>query len=588
RLSEAVREALGKSGEISRGLGPKDQAETRNDAQQRLLDAEALKSKIEIKSETKSEAAKADALTETKTKQQQQELDEITKKKQLDENLAETKRLQDQALALQLKEQQEREEKQRQLDEQNERDRKERELQEKQKQDEKKKQEDNERIHIVAKGDSLNSLAKRYFNNKSYAEIIYDRNMASINVVTHKGRKYSDLQVKQKLMIPNQKFVDNFKQSMLSHKGIDFGGVNYGSVEEELKSKYGINWDGTSLFAGAKTAAGVKDGPPIQRRTFSGKGNVLSHEKKENIESMLGPIAAESSKSRKQTVHLGQTIKSIANKLYGSPAYWRLLALKNNLSTEVDKRKDPVVQLHRGQMLRLPDQDEIASFQRDPDNPVVVSLYTDDNGLFQPLTRRCGSCERDTLSMAVVCVSCGFDMDCPVEDDFEPEDEEVTETVSEQTSSQEPVEALVHAGEEEAAEVDDEEESEADDESEELADNEDLEENLHQANHSDNLEDPLDQIAAVELQSVTFVDRKNPKSFTSPTAQNHQTHEFAPPIEQTPPEDNLFKLEFENEGRDPLWTPEPTPEVMDPAVQIIEYGISHGDVQGLCISLQIV
>ncbi len=577
RLSEAVREALGKSGEISRGLGPKEQAENRNDAQQRLLDTEALKSKIEIKSETKSETAKADALAETKTKQQQQELDEITKKKQLDENLAESKRLHDQLLAQQLKEQQEREEKQRQLDERNEKERQERELKEKQKQDEKKKQEDNERIHIVAKGDTLNSLAKRYFNNKSYAEIIFDRNKASINVVSHKGRKYSDLQVKQKIMIPNQRFVDNFKQSMISHRGIDFGGVNYGSVEDELKSKYGINWDGTAAFAGTRSALGAKDSAPIQRRSFSGKGAVQTSERRESIESMLGPVAAESSKTRKQTVHLGQTIKSIANKLYGSPAYWRLLALKNNLSTEVDKRKDPVVQLHRGQMLRLPDADEIASFQRDPDNPVVVSLYTDDYGLFQPLTRRCGNCERDTLSMAVVCVSCGFDMDCPVEDDFEPADEESLETDADHTDHQETADAPTQ-----------------DDDEDENKNKEAAEEGTYnyasppQSESSNDSDDPLDQIAAVELQSVTFVDRKNPMGFNKENGQTPPAHEFAPPIEQTPPEDNLFKLEFENEGRDPLWTPEPTPEIMDPAVQIIEYGISHGDVQGLCISLQIV
>ena len=169
-----------------------------------------------------------------------------------------------------------------------------------------------------------------------------------------------------------------------------------------------------------------------RRRSFSGKRTDLSDDEKiDNIHSVFG-LTSKTQDPGKHVVMLGENLRSIAQKHYNDQEYWFLLALKNGFPTDVDQYGNPLAQLRRGQVLRLPDYFELESFYRAADAPVVVALQLDEQGLIVPLSRVCGSCQRETLAMAIDCVCCGVDMDQYVdESDDANEDSDDNENADE-------------------------------------------------------------------------------------------------------------------------------------------------------------
>jgi len=146
-------------------------------------------------------------------------------------------------------------------------------------------------------------------------------------------------------------------------------------------------------------------------RSALGDANAISNAtRRTHVFQALG-ITEKSDTAQKHAVHLGESLRSIAQKLFKSPAYWRLLAIKNDLSTATDSRGNPVTQLKRGQTLTLPNAAELESFSKNPESPSVVALTQDELGILLPRNRHCANCNRKTLAMSVKCAACLKDID---------------------------------------------------------------------------------------------------------------------------------------------------------------------------------
>lgn len=354
KLSESIKDIINK-GELTRGLTSEmgKPGDAHSQTQTRVIDADALKGKADAKSDTTPDGKPkaADGTTDTTTTAKSKE--EADRTRML--NLTEKERL-------------DKEEERRKLEEENTRKQKledEERLkkeEEKRKEEERKRRADEEFIHTVSEGETLKSIAFKYTGRT--AEDVYARNLPNIMLKEHKGRKYALPFTGQKLVIPSENWVQNFRQSMTSYSNIDFDKIPYASAEEELAEKLGAGWAGGKaakrepLFG--KDEAGDQ---PVTRRSFSGKTPLSDEERKQNVKEQLG-IKSGSADSPRYVVKLGQQLRSISQKLYGDPTYWRLIAAKNDLSTDTDSKGDPVAVLRKGQQLFLPDADELHEFKQ--------------------------------------------------------------------------------------------------------------------------------------------------------------------------------------------------------------------------------
>lgn len=547
-----IKDALTRLGDVNRTLGQRDQGAR--------AEAEAWKSKQDAVHETTHEVITSRP-SEIRTPEETKSLDSATDKEiqaQKARELEDERRKQE--------EEKDRLEKEREEKERLERERQERERLEKEKQEEKKKQADEERLYIVLENDTLNSISEKFFNTADNAQIIYDRNLNEIMLQDHKGKTYAKLYPRQRIMIPNFDYIDNFKKSMKSHQHINFGRVDYASAEEELAATFGNNWGGVAGASGLSLQKGDDNGEdePVSRRSFSGK-TVSEEERRANVLEAFGMSAQENKQQSKYNVHLGESLRSIAQKLYNSPAYWRLVALKNNLSTATDRRGNPLTQLRRGQQLILPDDAELESFARDPDAPAVLALASTAGGFELPRNRQCGYCKRDTLAMAVNCVACGYDMNTYTPGTSESEgngsegDPELPAVPAQQDAPAQPSAPAQSA-----------------------------------APSMPSSKDLIDQIGLVQLLDVTLTNQFERMNFSP--EQNPPQQDSPAVILPQPPRDphplpradlSRVELGFEQEA-DPLWNANKEPVMLDARVRVVECETMDGDMRCLLVILQLL
>jgi hypothetical protein len=362
-LSDNIRAMLiGKDGNpITRGLAPTDQQLVRPGDPNAPA---ALRGS--------GDAASADGKPSSSTDKSTKPMDsgDAKKKKEEEESAA--------LAAMTQKQQMDKHDQQRKLEEekdkqkQKEDDERQRKLEEEKRKEEeerRKQQEDQEFTYTVSgEKETLVQIAAKFSGRT--AEHVYARNMNDIMLKEYKGKKFAVLFVGQKLIIPNNRWIDNFRMSMQSYGHIGFDGVPYDSAEDELSARFGEKWAGGAAAASAlgkqkRLFSDKDDDKPVTRRSFSGKNPVSEDDRKENIRQGLGLGSANAeSEAAKYTVKLGQQLRNIAQKLYGDPQLWRLLAGVNDLSTETDHRGEPLAQLRKGQQLILPTAEEIAEFRR--------------------------------------------------------------------------------------------------------------------------------------------------------------------------------------------------------------------------------
>lgn len=424
KLSDTVRSAL-MGGELGRAIGRetgKDGQTSSKDANPaaQVQDGDAVPSRAQA-----SDLSSPSSKTEAELAQKRLE-DEASKQKKQQDDVADSikqKGLTAEQIAQELAQMQKMEE-QRKAQEKEEKERRERE--------EKKKREDDERVHIVSKGETLHLISRKYFNNDKNAQIIYARNKSTIKVVNYKGQPYCSLKEKQKIYIPSPKFVDSFMKGTTSYGHINFGKIPFSSPEEELAFLFG----GADLGAAAGLLGINKkrpslfnhddDSEPVSRRSFSGKDASLpEEERRANVEQILNPAAAAAAVKKpaemegiRHTVRLGETLSSIALRRYGQAAYWRLIAWKNKLAMEDSSAHSKMT---RGLILYMPTNDEMSAYDADPDRmlsliPSKIGIFIESkNGISMPALKVCPECGRTTFYTALSCMRCQTDLsDIPI------------------------------------------------------------------------------------------------------------------------------------------------------------------------------
>ncbi len=358
RLPESVKDAISR-GDVGRALGQRDLAQQNTDGRS-LNQPRSSESATDL---TGAKNQKSDAATDTtsdskvKAVKELEEAQSKRKKDQEDEDLRlrnlKQKELDDKDEEKRKKFEEEEKERLKKLEEEK---RKLEEEEKKRKEEEAKKYQDQEFSYTVEENETLISIAGKFSGRTP--QVIYARNEGQIALHDYKGRKYAKLFKGQKIIIPNRKYIDDFKKSMRSFGHIDFNKIPFVSAEEELAA-----WQAGAAAMRSFLGSDRDDDEPRQTRSFSGK-EVSKEEKQANIEAVLGERKVERSK---YPVKLGEGLRSIAQKLYDKPAYWRLLAYMNDLSLDTDLKGNPLAKLKRGDTLELPSADEIASFDYNPE-----------------------------------------------------------------------------------------------------------------------------------------------------------------------------------------------------------------------------
>lgn len=195
----------------------------------------------------------------------------------------------------------------------------------------------------VRQNDTLHAIAAKFLHDEKLAAAIYHLNRNVIPLTNHAGKHFANPQVNSMIWLPGDDDIESFKSQGIAKKYIHIGfkGVKYGSVEEELSSRFGDKW------TAAESAA--------------------NDERRANIEKVLGSFSKDQASDgrARYTSRLGDSLKSIALK---HPALqqvdlWKLLASVNELSTATDSKGTPEAVLRRGMILVLPTAAEIEKFK---------------------------------------------------------------------------------------------------------------------------------------------------------------------------------------------------------------------------------
>ncbi|MBY0358179.1 MAG: LysM peptidoglycan-binding domain-containing protein [Candidatus Obscuribacterales bacterium] len=243
---------------------------------------------------------------------------------------------------------------------------KDRELKQKEKSQEQDKkqqlQQRNQRTRYrIRQGDTLSNIAAKHLQDSKLAQLIYQINNTVIPTMTHQGKRYADPQVGSLIWLPSQTDVESFRSKKDKEKNdIDFTGPQFGSAEDELKARFGDNWQDNP-------AAAAFQAMQPKAKTLAELEKAKS--RRENVEKYLGPLADKKPENDDDRIRhicrLGDTLRSIALK---HPALldselWELIASVNNLSSETDEDGNPQAKLSRGMVLILPSPEEINAFR---------------------------------------------------------------------------------------------------------------------------------------------------------------------------------------------------------------------------------
>lgn len=270
----------------------------------------------------------------------------------------------------------------------------------------------------VRQGDSLLSIAQTQCNDGSVAPLIYDINRGQIPEKFHGVRRAAWLKVNQVLALPSENDVANYKRGPVRHAGIDMtvpagtiaGAVppppgGFASPEAELAAKFGMQWGGGGLTKSDEEIKGSRT-DDVKRKI---RENIA------NVEQVLGPAkdkpAATTQSRIRYVCRIGDTLRSIAlrHPALQDVKLWELLAVVNEISTEVNSKNDPIAKLARGQILFLPTPEDIQKWRAG--TFYISSFVLHHHSYVEMARRQCPSCQRPTLVTALWCPGCAANMD---------------------------------------------------------------------------------------------------------------------------------------------------------------------------------
>lgn len=268
-------------------------------------------------------------------------------------------------------------------------------------------------------GDSLISIAKNKFRDALMAPLIYDLNKRDLPLMRYGQKIVATLKIDQTIALPSQNDVDEYRRNPITHSDVDMSfpagataspdkaPASFPSAEAELAARFGLSW--TIPPTTALNRKSLFDSENVKgRRTDAVRKKVRDN--RHNIEAALGPLKAKpqpvpTEPRIRYLCRIGDTLRSIAQKhpALNDPDLWELLAIVNDLSTDINQKGEPVVKLRRGQQLLLPTPAEIDEWRA----PELVAFVLFNQIYIEMNTIDCSVCGRPTLISCVVCPACG-------------------------------------------------------------------------------------------------------------------------------------------------------------------------------------
>ena len=226
--------------------------------------------------------------------------------------------------------------------------------------------------YIVRPNDTLESITKKKLGALDLLTLLYELNKSKIQVkYAENGEPLYVVKVGTILFLPSRKQIREYRQRLLSQSS------NNHSMP-------------------------LKPGSPESQ---------INQNRRANIEKFLGPISSVKTPNELHyTIRLGDSLRSIALKhpALKDVALWKLVARKNGLPTTTDSKGAPTAALNRGSTMVIPTQTEIAEYRLTVTGNNLASMHSKSaQGVQNELAATpCPSCLRLVTASSFVCPAC--------------------------------------------------------------------------------------------------------------------------------------------------------------------------------------
>ncbi|RTL40592.1 MAG: hypothetical protein EKK48_15125 [Candidatus Melainabacteria bacterium] len=228
--------------------------------------------------------------------------------------------------------------------------------------------------YLVQREDTLESIAQKILGDVRFVQLLVTINRAEIIFTVVNGKSVSTVYEGQYLWIPTPNEVAIHRKHYFNANGAALRGEPIAPEDptpirvEEYEAPTTVRDFATRLKPLTAPQVMTPEGPVsspmalvLYRLRFAGNRNSVNLDEVPEDEQE----SAQPSNRRHHKVRLGETLQSIAvnDELLKDVNMWVLICQINNLSTAVDVVGRPRVQINRGDILLLPNQEEIEEFK---------------------------------------------------------------------------------------------------------------------------------------------------------------------------------------------------------------------------------
>jgi len=228
--------------------------------------------------------------------------------------------------------------------------------------------------YLVQREDTLESIAQKILGDVRFVQLLVTINRAEIIFTVVNGKSVSTVYEGQYLWIPTPNEVAIHRKHYFNANGAALRGEPIAPEDptpirvEEYEAPTTVRDFATRLKPLTAPQVMTPEGPVsspmalvLYRLRFAGNRNSVNLDEVPEDEQE----SAQPSNRRHHKVRLGETLQSIAvnDELLKDVNMWVLICQINNLNTAVDVVGRPRVQISRGDILLLPNQEEIEEFK---------------------------------------------------------------------------------------------------------------------------------------------------------------------------------------------------------------------------------